>query len=180
MDVAAIVKRLTLKATYIQGSRRFALIDGRVYEQGKPLAISHLVKEPCIVARICADKVLIRHRDQTVELGYRGAIQTPLQRHPVGAATRSGGDVRVVDAAVDAAVDAGADQLGAVLGHIAGHLAVGEISPTAAAAAILPVAAAADLIAHQVGLPQPPADSSPATQTDGHVSQAEHDEGAGS
>ncbi len=61
---------LTLNATYIQGNRRLALIDGQVYEQGESLAISDSMPGPCIVARISADKVLIRHRDQTVELKY--------------------------------------------------------------------------------------------------------------
>ena len=61
---------LTLSATYIQGERRFAVIDGQVYEQGEPLVVSDPLQAPCIVAEIRADRVLIRQRDRTVELTY--------------------------------------------------------------------------------------------------------------
>lgn len=64
------LSNLTLSATYVQGKRRFALIDAQIYEQGQLLAISESLKEPCFVAEISADKVLIRHGDRTVELKY--------------------------------------------------------------------------------------------------------------
>ncbi len=71
-SIAEVLSSLALNATYIQGNQRLAMIDGRVYRQGEPLAIpGESVTEPCVVARIAADKVLIRHRGQTVELKYR-------------------------------------------------------------------------------------------------------------
>lgn len=61
---------LVLGATYIQGDRRAALIDGRVYRQGEPLELSTPTPEPCVVAGIFPDKVLILHRGRTVEVTY--------------------------------------------------------------------------------------------------------------
>lgn len=67
-----IFRGLVLDAIYIQGDRRVALINGQVCEQGEPLPISASTTEPCIVAEISADKVLLLHREQTVELKYGG------------------------------------------------------------------------------------------------------------
>jgi hypothetical protein len=67
-----VVKTLVLEAIYIQGDRRVALINDRVYAQGEPLAISDPAAEPYIVAQISPDKVLLLHRGQTVELPYAG------------------------------------------------------------------------------------------------------------
>lgn len=71
-DGTDIFSRLVLDAIYIQGDRRVALINGQVCEQGEPLAISASTTEPCIVAEISADKVLLLHRGKTVELKYGG------------------------------------------------------------------------------------------------------------
>jgi len=73
-DAFDILNSLMLDATFIQGSRRMALINGRVCEQGEPLAISGSIAEPCIVSRISAHSVLIQYGDRTVELTYRSAV----------------------------------------------------------------------------------------------------------
>jgi hypothetical protein len=71
-DDADIFSGLVLGAIYIQGDRRMALINGQVCRQGDPLAISASTTEPCIVAEISSDKVLLLYRGQTVELRYEG------------------------------------------------------------------------------------------------------------
>ena len=67
-----IFSGLVLGAIYIQGNRRVALINGQVCEQGDRLAISASSADPCIVTEISADKVLLSHGGQTVELKYAG------------------------------------------------------------------------------------------------------------
>jgi hypothetical protein len=69
---ANILAGLALGAIYIQGDRRVALINDRVYAQGERLAISASAAEPCIVSQISADRVLLLYRGQTVELEYAG------------------------------------------------------------------------------------------------------------
>ncbi len=71
-----VLSGLVLGATSIQGSRRFALINGRICRQGEELPISGAAAAPWVVAHIAADKVLLRHRGQIVELGYRNPIST--------------------------------------------------------------------------------------------------------
>ena len=73
-DILEILSNLVLDATFIQGNRRMALINGRVCEQGEPLAISGSITEPCIVTQISAHSVLIQYGDRTVELKYRNAV----------------------------------------------------------------------------------------------------------
>jgi len=78
-DTTDILNSLALDATYIQGNRRVALINGRVCVQGEPLAISDSaplsqVAEPWIVTQISAHKVLIQRRGRTVELRYRDPV----------------------------------------------------------------------------------------------------------
>jgi len=67
-----VLAGLSLGAIYIRGDRRVALINDRVYAQGERLDISASAAEPCTVAEISADKVLLLHRGQTVELKYAG------------------------------------------------------------------------------------------------------------
>ncbi len=71
-DDTDIFSGLVLGAIYIQGDRRMALINGQVCRQGEPLEISASTTEPCIVAEISSDKVLLLYRGQTVELRYEG------------------------------------------------------------------------------------------------------------
>lgn len=69
-DITEILSGLVLGATYVQGDRRVALINGRVYQEGERLAIATPLAEPCVVAGISADRVLLLHRGRTVELIY--------------------------------------------------------------------------------------------------------------
>jgi hypothetical protein len=83
-DSTDIFQGLVLRAIYIQGDRRVALINDRVYAQGESLVISAdsqghgtrpadgRVTDPCVVANISADKVLLLCRGRTVELKYAG------------------------------------------------------------------------------------------------------------
>lgn len=73
-DTTDTLQSLVLEGTYIHGDHRIALINGRVYQQGKRLAISDSTTEPCSVKEISAHKVLILHRGQTVELTYRNPV----------------------------------------------------------------------------------------------------------
>ena len=68
--IADLLSGLALNATYIGADKRMALISGQLCRQGEPLAISDSTTEPCIVAEICEQKVLIRHRGRTMELTY--------------------------------------------------------------------------------------------------------------
>lgn len=73
-DAFDVSSNLMLAATYIQGNRRVALINGQVCEPGDTLRISGPMTEPCTVTRVFADRVMIRHRNQIVELKYRDLI----------------------------------------------------------------------------------------------------------
>ena len=70
--VTDVFAGLSLGAIYIRGDRRVALINDRVYAQGERLTVSASAAEPYIVGEISADKVLLLHRGQTVELKYAG------------------------------------------------------------------------------------------------------------
>lgn len=70
-QIADVLGRLAVEATFIHGPRRLALIDGRLYEEGDPLAISRSLANACVVAQISADGVLVRHPGGTVGLTYR-------------------------------------------------------------------------------------------------------------
>jgi hypothetical protein len=71
-EIAATLSKLSVEATFIHGSRRMALIDGRVYEPGDALRVGiPEASEPCLVARISARNVLIRHRDKALTLTYK-------------------------------------------------------------------------------------------------------------
>lgn len=65
---------LALGAIYIRGDRRVALINGRVYQQGQPLVLSVPAADPCIVTEVSAERVLLLHRGQTVELKYAAPV----------------------------------------------------------------------------------------------------------
>ncbi len=71
-DNVDIFSGLVLGAIFIQGDRRMALINGQICRQGGPLVISASTTEPCIVAEISSDKVLLLYRGQTVVLRYEG------------------------------------------------------------------------------------------------------------
>lgn len=73
-DAFDVSSNLMLAATYIQGNRRVALINGQVCEPGDTLRISGPITEPCTVTRIFADTVVLLHRNQIVELKYRDSI----------------------------------------------------------------------------------------------------------
>lgn len=84
-----VLEQLTLDATFIHGGRRLALINGQVCQQGDALAISGLTTEPCLVARIAAHKVLIKFRDETLELEYRDPTSKPARSGSVEALVRA-------------------------------------------------------------------------------------------
>jgi hypothetical protein len=51
------------------------MINGRIYEPGQPVAWSEAATTtPCFVTGISADKVVILHRGQEIELGYSDPI----------------------------------------------------------------------------------------------------------
>jgi hypothetical protein len=77
-QVAEILSRLSVDATFIHGSRQMALIGGQVYEPGDLLAIPD-ADQSCFVAQIFPHKVSILHRGDTIQLTYRnpGPKNTP-------------------------------------------------------------------------------------------------------
>lgn len=59
-----------LAATIIHGPRRLAVINGSLYGEGEPLKSSVPNGQPCIVAQIHADRVLLDRGGKSVELQY--------------------------------------------------------------------------------------------------------------
>jgi len=72
-----LVRNLPLEATYCQGERSIALIDGQLYAKGDSLFPSEPLSEPCVVAQISAHRVLLRRKGQAVELTYRDPFSPP-------------------------------------------------------------------------------------------------------
>ncbi len=73
---------LTLDATCIQGDRRVALIDGRVYAEGELLAIPGSATEPWVVAEVSPHHVLLWHRGQIWKLEYRNTSPASSRAEP--------------------------------------------------------------------------------------------------
>ncbi len=69
-ETAKPLDDLVLRAIYIQGDRRVALINDQVCAQGDLLVTSPTSTDPCVVAEITAERVRLLHRGQTVELKY--------------------------------------------------------------------------------------------------------------
>lgn len=69
-DANRSLGRLALSATFVRGDQRVALINGRVYAPGEPLADSGSSASPFVVSEIFADKVVIERNGQTTELSY--------------------------------------------------------------------------------------------------------------
>ena len=67
---------LMLSATYIQGNRRVAIVNGRIYKQGDPLSVSGTTRGPGTITTISADKVVILYCGRTVELEYANLAAT--------------------------------------------------------------------------------------------------------
>jgi hypothetical protein len=61
---------LALSATFVRGDQRVALINGRVYSPGDPLADSGSSTVPFVVSEIFADRVVIERKGQTTEVSY--------------------------------------------------------------------------------------------------------------
>lgn len=70
--IAQVLRQITLDATYIQGNRRVAVINGRIFREGDVLARCGSSKEPCTVQRVFRDRVRIQYRGRNTEFGYRG------------------------------------------------------------------------------------------------------------
>ncbi|NQT13396.1 MAG: hypothetical protein HQ582_11640 [Planctomycetes bacterium] len=70
--IAQVLRQLALNATYIQGDRRVAVINGRIFREGDVLARCGSSKEPCTVQRVFRDRVRIQYRGRNTEFGYRG------------------------------------------------------------------------------------------------------------
>jgi len=76
---------LALNATFVRGDQRVALINGRVYAAGDPLADSGASTTPFVVSEIFADKVVIERKGQTTELAYPGLTATSQSSSLAGA-----------------------------------------------------------------------------------------------
>ncbi|MHC4398927.1 MAG: hypothetical protein ACYTG0_04530 [Planctomycetota bacterium] len=85
-DPLEVAAGMPLEATCVQGDRRIAMIGGRVYEEGEPLAMSDVVTEPCYITRIYPHKVRILHLGRVVELTYGDPTISDGSAQPEGAA----------------------------------------------------------------------------------------------
>jgi hypothetical protein len=72
LNVDRIAARMKLQATYIQGDRRLAVINGRLYNQGDQMPVSGSPAESCQVKKISAYSVVIGYRGRAAEVGYPG------------------------------------------------------------------------------------------------------------
>lgn len=85
VDLAALVRGLSLKAICAHEGGGTALIDGRLYSQGDTLPGAGKEAVGLLVARVYPDRVLLEHEGQTAELkfsdrGTRGARPRPRPR----------------------------------------------------------------------------------------------------
>ena len=69
-DLSHAVSGLALRATFLRGSRRLALINDRLYAEGEALVLSKAAEPPYVVAQVHADKVILQHGEDMVELKY--------------------------------------------------------------------------------------------------------------
>jgi hypothetical protein len=76
-DLANALSGLALNATYIQGDRRIAVINGRPYAQGESLSVSNSTSDPYIVAQIHPYKVLFACQGESAELTYPDPARPP-------------------------------------------------------------------------------------------------------
>lgn len=67
-DLLKLTSGLVLRATFIHGDRRVALINDRFYAEGDALPCSKTIA--VTIARIAPNKVIIRHAGQNAELKY--------------------------------------------------------------------------------------------------------------
>jgi hypothetical protein len=98
-DKANALSGLALNATYIQGDRRIAVINGRPYAQGESLSISNSTSDPYIVAQIHPYKVLFACQGESAELTYPDSARPPSPDYsgePVGVSPRTPLDGRFV------------------------------------------------------------------------------------
>ena len=85
-DAAEMLKGLTLSGTYISGSRRAALINGRLWEQGQRLELSKDAAEPWVLAQVFPYGVVIQSGAKSIELKYPGPEVKPARTAPIAAA----------------------------------------------------------------------------------------------
>jgi hypothetical protein len=76
-EPADLLGRLTLNATSLQGDRRVAMINGRLYEQGERLRLPELGTAACVVACILPHKVQLDWTGKTLELTYVDKLSRP-------------------------------------------------------------------------------------------------------
>jgi hypothetical protein len=69
-DTIESLGALALNATFVRGDQRVALINGRVYSPGEPLADAGSFKSPFVVSEIFADRVVLERKGQTTEISY--------------------------------------------------------------------------------------------------------------
>jgi hypothetical protein len=67
-----MLKGLVLSGTYTSGTRRAALINGRLWEQGERMTFSKSTAKPWVLARVLPDRVLVESDGKTLELNYPG------------------------------------------------------------------------------------------------------------
>jgi hypothetical protein len=65
---------LVLDATYVQGTRRFAVVNGQVYQQGQEVPIPGSGAGRYVIGEILPGKVLLWGGRQTLELAYRSLL----------------------------------------------------------------------------------------------------------
>jgi hypothetical protein len=85
-DAAEMRKGLTLSGTYISGSRRAALINDRLWEQGQRLELSKNAAEPWVLAQVFPYGVVIQSGAKSIELEYPGPEVKPARTAPIAAA----------------------------------------------------------------------------------------------
>ena len=71
IDLHKLFAGVVLDGTFERGNRRFALIDGELWEEGVPKICSADMTEPCVARIMSSNLVVIEHDGQSVELTYQ-------------------------------------------------------------------------------------------------------------
>jgi hypothetical protein len=69
-----------LNATMLRGERRIAVINGKLYGEGEPIATPDPTAHPYVVSEIDSDQVVIRRSADTVDLRYAVWASPELQK----------------------------------------------------------------------------------------------------
>jgi hypothetical protein len=84
-SAAEVLKGFTLSGTWIAGTRRAALINGRLWEQGQRLELSKDAAEPWVLAEVSPRSVVIASGAKRYELKYPGPEDKPARPAPAAA-----------------------------------------------------------------------------------------------